>query len=69
MFNLSVPLRTVSPVFFGTIFSASLSDTTRNIGYPLDYHLIFLLISGVFLLVNVLVGILPESINRQKIAK
>ena len=66
-FLISLPHddRTVAPVFFGGVFSASLSETTRAIGFPLDSHLIFLIFGVVFLGTLLIVACLPQSINRQ----
>ena len=58
--------RAIAPVVFGSIYSASLSDAARKIGYPLDYHLVFLLFSIIFLVTVLMVACLPVSINRQK---
>ena len=55
--------RSVSPIFAGTVYSVSL---TTGLGYPLDYHLIFIIMGGILLVVMVMVAGLPESIERQK---
>ncbi len=63
------PSRTVSPLVAGGLFSVSLSDEAQTFGYPVDYHLIFLMFGGIYLLTNILTAMLPESINRQKVVE
>ena len=59
--------RTISPVFAGTIFSLSLSKGARNVGFPIDYHLIFIIFGLIILCCTILAAGLPTSINRQKV--
>ncbi|XP_065902788.1 uncharacterized protein [Dysidea avara] len=58
--------RTFSPVVFGSIYSLSLSDTTQRIGFPVDFHLIFILFSFGFLLTMVLVASFPKRLEKQR---
>ncbi len=58
----------MSPLFAGSIYSASLaSDTNESIGFPLDYHLIFIIFGFIFLITLFIVTSLPKSIDHQKI--
>ena len=43
--------RSLSPVFAGIVYSVSL---TSGLGYPLDYHLIFVIMAGIILVVMVM---------------
>jgi len=65
--SLSDLFRTIAPLFSGGVFSASLSEITRAIRFPLDSHLIFLVFGAVFLGTLLIVACLPQSINRQKV--
>ena len=56
----------MSPLFAGGIYSASLSD---GIGFPLDYHLIFIIFGIIFLLTLFMVSSLPKSINHQMVSE
>lgn len=58
--------RTVAPLVSGTVFSLSLSPAARSAGFPLDFHLVFILLGAVFLSVVAMVACLPETINRPK---
>jgi len=71
LFFLSLPHddRTVAPLFSGGVFSASLSEITREIGFPLDANLIFLIFGAVLLGTLLIVACLPQSINRQKVVE
>ena len=51
----------------GALFSLSLSDTTSAFGYPVDYHLVFIILSLCFLVSVLMVACMPQSINHQKI--
>ena len=57
---------TISPVIFGTVYSLSLSDTAQGIGFPVDFHLVFLLITCGFLLTMILVSFLPRSLDKKR---
>ena len=59
--------RFFSPLFAGSIYSASLSEYNQSVGFPIDYHLIFILFGLIFLLTLLLITSLPQSINRQKV--
>ena len=59
--------RTISPVFSGSIFSLSLSKEARHVGFPVDYHLIFIIFGVTMLCCMALGAGLPASINRQKV--
>ena len=50
-------------MFAGSIYSVSLTD---NLGFPLNYNLIFVILGVITLVVMVLVACLPESINKHK---
>ena len=54
-------------MFSGTVYSTSLSASNRDIGFPLDYHLIFVIFGVVFLCSALVASCLPERVNRQKI--
>ena len=56
----------ISPVVFGTVYSLSLSDTAQDIGFPVDFHLVFLLIGGGFLLTMILVSFFPKRLNEKR---
>ena len=58
--------RCVSPIFAGSIFSLSLSLTSKNIGYLIDYHLIYIILGVILLFTLIMSTRLPHSINRQK---
>ena len=58
--------RTVSPVLNGVIWAFSLSEENRRIGFPVDYHLIFVLFGFIYLVCVFIVALLPKSINKQK---
>ena len=58
--------RIFSPVLFSTIYSLSLSDGATRIGFPVDFHLVFILISFVFLLTMILVAFFPRQLDKQK---
>ena len=62
--SLSSLCRTFSPLFAGSIYSVSL---TTGLGYPLDYHLIFVIIGLIILAVMFMVASLPESIKKHKV--
>jgi hypothetical protein len=51
----------------GTLFSVSLSDATLGFGFPVDYNLVFVFLSIVFMVTVFMVACLPVSINKQKI--
>lgn len=59
--------RAVASVFYSTVFSLSLSEATMDFGFPIDYHLVFVLLSCTFLITVLMVACLPTSINHQKI--
>ncbi|CAI8016725.1 hypothetical protein GBAR_LOCUS10236, partial [Geodia barretti] len=63
--SLTSLLRTISPVFSGTIFSLSISRGARHVGFPVNYYLIFLIFGLTILLCTILGAGLPPSINRQ----
>jgi len=56
-------------VVCGSLFSASLSDATLAFGFPVDYNLVFLLLSSVFMATVFMAACLPLSINKQKIVE
>ncbi|XP_065902775.1 uncharacterized protein [Dysidea avara] len=58
--------RTFSPLMFGALYSLSLSDTTQHIGFPVDFHLIFILFSFVFLLSFIIVAFFPKRLEKQQ---
>jgi hypothetical protein len=64
--SLTSLLRTVAPVFSGTVFSLSLSERSRRVGFPINYYLVFILFGLTILLCTALGAGLPPSINRQK---
>ena len=64
--NILYSYRTISPVIGGTIWAASLGDASRSFGFPINFHLIFVLLSSVFLICIILVSTLPKSIDKQK---
>jgi len=49
------------------VFSLSLSESTMKIGFPLNYNLVFVCFSAIFVTCIFLVACLPTSINKQKI--
>ncbi len=59
--------RFFSPLFAGSIYSASLSEYNQSVGFPIDYHLIFIIFGLIFLLTLLMITSLPQSINRQKV--
>jgi hypothetical protein len=63
--SLTALLRTIAPVFSGTIFSLSISRGARHVGFPVNYYLIFLIFGLTILLCTILGAGLPASINRQ----
>ena len=58
--------RTISPVLNGVLWASSLSEENRRIGFPVDYHLIFVLFGVIYLLCVFIVALLPKSISKQK---
>lgn len=50
----------------GVIWASSLSEENRRIGFPVDYHLIFVLFGVIYLTCVFIVALLPKSINKQK---
>ena len=58
--------RTISPVLNGVIWASSLSEENRRIGFPVDYHLIFVLFGAIYLSCVFIVALLPKSISKQK---
>jgi MFS family permease len=66
--GLSVALtslfRCFAPLFAGGIFSASLSS---SIGFPFDYHLVYILLGIIIFIAVILATRLPTSINKQKL--
>ena len=63
LFSCYSLFRSLSPVFAGIVYSVSL---TTGLGYPLDYHLIFVIMAGIILVVMVMVAGFPESIKQHK---
>ena len=61
--------RAVAPVVCGTFYSISLSESARNFGFPIDFHLVFVLLSLTFLVSVLMVACLPCSINHQKVVE
>ena len=59
--------RTISPVFSGSIFSVSLSNDTREFGFPANHYLVFVIFGLVVFSSISMAAFLPESINRQKV--
>ena len=59
--------RCISPVLSGSIFSLSLSKSTTDFGFPVNYHLVFVMFSSVFLSAVFMAACLPKSINKQMI--
>ena len=51
----------------GSLFSVSLSDATLAFGFPVNYNLVFGVLSIVFMVTVFMVACLPVSINKQKI--
>ena len=41
--------RAIAPIICGALYSMSLSDSAMAIGFPLDYHLVLILLSATFL--------------------
>ncbi|XP_065902795.1 uncharacterized protein [Dysidea avara] len=58
--------RTFAPIAFGAIYSLSLSDTAEDIGFPFDFHLIFILFSLTYLLTMVIVAFFPKRLDKQR---
>jgi len=58
--------RTFSPVMFGALYSLSLSDTSEEIGFPVDFHLIFILFCLVYLLSLIIVAFFPKRLEKQR---
>ena len=63
----SVVFRSFSLQILGSIFSASLSEATLEFGFPVDYNLVFVILSITMLVCVLMVACLPVSINHQKI--
>lgn len=55
--------RAAATSFTGGIYSLSLSEQHMKFGYPIDYHLTFIIFGFIVLLVIFVVAALPESIN------
>ena len=51
----------------GSLFSTSLSDATLAFGFPVNYNLVFIVMSIIFMVTVFMVACLPISINKQKI--
>ena len=56
----------IAPVVAGSLWSASLTENSRKIGFPFDYHLIFIFCGIVYLCCMIIVAMLPKSIDQQK---
>eukprot|EP00731_Ephydatia_muelleri_P025325 Em0017g408a len=56
-------VRAAATSFTGGIYSLSLSEQHMKFGYPIDYHLTFIIFGFIVLLVIFVVAALPESIN------
>ena len=59
--------RSFSPVVCGSLFSVSLSERTREFGYPVDHNLVFLVFSITLMVTVFMAACLPTSLNKQKI--
>ena len=57
--------RTFAPVVFGTIYSLSVSERAENIGFPFDFHLMFILFSLTYLLTTVIVAFFPKQLDNK----
>ncbi|XP_065842031.1 uncharacterized protein [Oscarella lobularis] len=64
--SLSSLARTVAPSFAGSVFAWSISDDASHLGFPLDYHLTFFLLSFIYLISLLLSVNLPSSLQKQK---
>ena len=51
----------------GSLFSLSLSEGTREFGYPVDHNLVFVVLSVTFMVSVIMAACLPTSLNKQKI--
>ena len=60
--------RVFSPVLVGNIYSASLSEANQSLGFPVNYHLIFIIFGLIQIVIMIMTAFLPPSINKQKIA-
>lgn len=60
-------LRTIAPIFGGSLYSVSLSESARAIGFPVDYNLIFIIFSTVYFLVIFMTACFPSSLDHQKV--
>lgn len=61
--------RIVSPIFAGSVYSASLSKTTRSLGFPVNHHMIFIIFGFILFIVVIMTSLLPKSINNQKVVE
>lgn len=61
-----ISFRIFSPILFSTLYSVSLSDSAKEIGFPVDFHFTFILMSLVFLLTMILVAFFPKRLDKQK---
>eukprot|EP00731_Ephydatia_muelleri_P025353 Em0017g436a len=62
-------LRTIAPIFGGGLYSVSLTENAIAIGFPVDYNLIFIIFSVVYLSVIFMTACFPLSLDHQKIVK
>ena len=63
---LLLNFRTVAPSFAGSVFAWSIGDDASRLGFPLDYHLTFFLLSFIYLISLLLSVNLPSSLQKQK---
>ena len=61
--------RTIAPIFGGGLYSVSLTEKARAIGFPFDYNLIFIIFSVVYFAVIFMTACMPASLDHQKIVK
>ena len=57
--------RTVAPIFGGGLYSVSLTEKARAIGFPFDYNLIFIIFSVVYFAVLFMTACTPTSLDHQ----
>ena len=55
-------------MFVGSVYSVSLSEANQTLGFPVNYHLIFIIFGLIQIVIMIMTAFLPPSINKQKIA-
>ena len=55
-------------MFVGSVYSVSLSEANQTLGFPVNYHLIFIIFGLIQIVIMIMTAFLPSSINKQKIA-